>query len=175
MNQYQNSKEDLIMSYKDSKIMLNKIREDYACKGEVIFRSALQYVVECGCHLLTNPLWVNQQLNNIDVNHDEAEKEGKILLIARDFEKAIIECAAEIAKVPTMDMLQYVQKEVWLSGEGIDYQRAIELLKKCMEDIEDARWCNNKDVYDAFEYMGFTDDEIETLGFGHVFDYEEEE
>ena len=57
----------------------------------------------------------------------------------------------------------------------LSYARAIELLKKCMADIEDARWCNNKDVYDAFDYIGFTDDEIQALGFGYVFDYEEEE
>ena len=163
------------MSYKESKMMLNKIRDDYACKGEVVFRCALQYAVECGHHLLQDPIWVQKQLDNIDVNHDEAEKEGKVLFIGREFEKAIVKCAAEITKVPVMDMLQYVQKEVWLSGEGIDYQRAIELLKKCMKDIEDARWCNNKDVYDAFEYIGFTDDEIQTLGFDYVFDYEEEE
>lgn len=163
------------MSYQESKMILNKIRDDYACKGEVLFRAALQYVVECGYCLLQDSSWVKIQLQHIDEKHDEAEKNGKKLFIGREFEKAIVECAAEVAKVPAIDMLQYTQKEIWLSGEGIDYQRAIELLKKCMKDIEDARWCNNKDVYEAFEYIGFTDEEIQTLGFDYVFDYEEEE
>lgn len=159
--------------YKESKMILNKIRDDYSCKGEVLFRSALQYVIECGYHLLQDPLWVQQQLNNINVNHDEAEKEGKILFIARDFEKAIIKCAAEIAKVPSMDMLQYVQKELWLSGEGIDYQRVVELLKNCME------WLNEdislvSDTLEAFYHMGFKDNEIEELGYGWLFEKEEE-
>jgi hypothetical protein len=161
------------MNYKESKMMLNKIRDDYACKGEVLFRAALQYVVECGYHLLENPLWVNQQLINIDANHDEAEKEGKILFIARDFEKAIVECAAEIAKVPSMDVLRYVQKEVWLSGEGIDYRSAIELLKKCMQWLdEDIALVG--DTLEAFYQIGFTDEEIELLGYGWLFEEEEE-
>ena len=159
------------MGYKNSKIMLNKIRDDYGCSGELIFRSALQYVVECGHYLLTDPLWVNKQFNNIDVNHDEAEKEGKVLIIGRDFEKAIIECAAEIAKIPSMDMLQYVQKEVWLSGDGIDYQRVIKLLKECVD------WFTDDESYRVIEnlnLLGFTNDEIEELGYGWLFEREEE-
>ena len=160
------------MSYKESKMMLNKIRDDYACKGEVVFRCALQYAVECGHHLLQDPIWVQKQLDNIDVNHDEAEKEGKVLFITRDFEKSIVECAVEISKIPTMEMLQYVQKEVWLSGEGIDYQRAIGLLKNCME------WLNEDisgvgDTLEAFHHIGFDDCEIEEFGYGWLFEEEE--
>lgn len=159
------------MSYKESKMMLNKIRDDYGCKGEVIFRTALQYVVECGYHLLQDPLWVQKQINNIDVNHDEAEKEGKVLFITRDFEKAIVECAVEIAKVPSMDMLQYVQKEVWLSGEGIDYQRAIELLKSCLDWFTDDT--DNERIVTNLNLLDFRDYEIEELGFGWLFEEEE--
>ena len=160
------------MSYKESKVMLNKIRDDYGCKGEVVFRCALQYAVECGHHLLQDPIWVQKQLDNIDVNHDEAEKEGKALFITRDFEKSIVECAVEISKIPTMEMLQYVQKEVWLSGEGIDYQRAIELLKDCVEWFTDDTL--NERIIENLDLLGFRDDEIDELGFGWLFEEEEE-
>lgn len=160
------------MSYKTSKTMLNKIRDDYGCKGEVIFRTALQYVVECGYHLFQDPLWVQKQLDNIDVNHDEAQKEGKMLFIGREFEKAIVKCAAEIAKVPAMDMLQYVQKEVWLSGEGMDYQRAIELLKDCVEWFADDTLPER--IIENLNLLGFQDYEIEELGYGWLFEEEEE-
>jgi hypothetical protein len=159
------------MSYKESKMMLNKIRDDYGCKGEVLFRTALQYVVECGQYLLQDELWVQTQLSAINDKHDEAEKEGKWLFIGRDFEKAIVECAAEIAKVPSMDMLQYVQKEVWLSGEGVDYQRAIELLKDCVEWFTDDTL--NERIIENLSLLGFKDYEIEELGYGWLFDEEE--
>ena len=160
------------MGYKDSKMMLNKIRDDYACKGEVLFRTALQYVVECGQHLLQDPLWVQTQISTINTNHDEAEQEGKRLWITRDFEIAIVECAAEIAKVPTMELLQYVQREVWLSGDGIDYQRVIRLLEKCMDWIEDE--FDKSDTLDTFRYLGFEDDELYELGFGYLIEEDEE-
>jgi hypothetical protein len=117
-------------------------------------------------------LWVQKQLNNIDVNHDEAEKEGKILIIGRDFEKAIIECAAEIAKVPSMDMLRYIQKEVWLSGDGIDYQRVVELLQSCLEWFTDDTL--NDRIIENLDLLGFRDYELEELGYGWLFEEEEE-
>lgn len=160
------------MSYKESKTTLDKIRDDYGCKGEVIFRSALQYVIECGYRLLQDQLWVQTQLSNINVNHDMAEKEGRILWITRDFEKAIVECAAEITKVPEMDMLQYVQKEIWLGGDGVDYQRAIELLKSCLEWFTDDT--DNQRIVENLNLLGFRDDEIEELGYGWLFEEEEE-
>lgn len=160
------------MSYQTSKTMLNKIRDDYGCKGEIIFRSALQYVVECGYRLLEDSSWVKIQLQHIDEKHNEAEKEGKILFIGRDFEKAIVECTAEIAKVPAMDLLQYVQKEVWLSGEGMDYQRVVELLKSCVDWFTDDT--DNERIVENLNLLGFEDYEIEELGFGWLFEEEEE-
>ena len=157
------------MNYQQSKTTLNKIRDDYGCKGELLFRTALQYVVECGRDLLQDQLWVRIQLSAIDAKHNEAEKENKILFIGRDFEKAIVECAAEIAKVPTMDLLQYIQKEVWLSGEGIDYQRVVELLKSCVDWFSD-----DERAVENLNLLGFSDYEIEELGFGWLFEEEEE-
>ena len=163
-------------NYVETKKELNRIRNEYGCKGEILFRTAIQYVVECGQQTFQDIEWVKEQLDITDKKHDAFDREKKTPFISRDFEKAMIKCAAEIAKVNTYDLLVYIQKEVWLSHEGgVDYSRAIELLKKCMADIEDARCCNNKDTYEAFDYIGFTDDEIEEFGFGYVFDYEEEE
>ena len=72
-------------------------------------------------------------------------------------------------------MLMYIQKEVWLSGNYIDYQRAIKLLKKCMEQIEADESYENTETLYVFQSLGFTDDEIEELGFGYVLNNNEEE
>lgn len=162
-------------NYVETKKELNRIRDEYGCKGEVLFRTAIQYVVNCGQQKFQDVEWVKEQLDIVDKKHDAFDREKKTLFVGRDFEKAIIECAQEIAKVNTYDLLVYIQREVWLSNDGIDYQRVIELLKKCMADIEESYYCNNKEVYDSFNYIGFTDDEIEEFGFGYVLNYEEEE
>ena len=161
------------MSYKDSKKELDRIRNEYGCKGEVIFRSALQYVVQYGADNLVDDWNYTHILDDINERHDTAEAEGKWLWITRDFEIAIIECSKEIAKVPTMDLLQYIQKEVWLSGDGMDYQRAIELLKSCVEWFTDDTL--NERIVENLNLLGFRDDEIEELGYEWLFEEEESE
>ena len=82
-------------NYVESKKELNRIRDEYGCKGEVIFRTSLQYIVEYGQSQFNNDKWVEEQLILVDGKHDEAEVEGKHLFIGRDFEKALIECTRE--------------------------------------------------------------------------------
>lgn len=162
--------------YTETKKLLDEIRHDYACKGEIVFRTALQYVVGYGQCKFNNDEWVQEQLIFVDGKHDEAEVEGKILWIGREFEKAIIECAREIAKVDTYNLLVYIQKEVWLSNEGgIDYDRAVQLLKGCMANIEQWNDCQTALTLGEFEDIGFEDEEIEELGFAYVLDVREEE
>ena len=155
-------------NYVETKKELDKIRNEYGCKGEILFRTAIQYVVDCGQQNFQDDEWVKEQLDITDKKHDAFDCEKKTPFVARDFEKAIIECAAKIAKVNTYDLLVYIQREVWLSNEGVDYQRAIELLKQCMCDIEQRENCENKLTLYAFEDLGFTDDEMEVLDFGYL-------
>ena len=79
-------------TYTESKKALDKIREDFCCKGDIIFRTAIQYVVEYGQQTFQDYDFVMNQMAEIDGKHDDAEANGKTLFISRNFEKAIIEC-----------------------------------------------------------------------------------
>lgn len=163
-------------NYAESKKTLDHIRDEYGCKGEMIFRTALQYIVEYGQNKFNNDKWAEEQLLLIDGKHDEAETEGKTLWISREFEKALIECAREIANVDSYSLLVYIQKEVWLSNDGgIDYQRAIQLLKGCMSNIEMWNDCQCGMTLNELEDIGFEDEEIEELGFRYLFSAREDE
>lgn len=162
-------------NYTESKRALDKIRDEYGCKGEMIFRTSLQYIIECGSLRFKDDEWVQSQLDLVNEKHNKADAENKILFIGREFEIALIECAREIAKVDTYSMLVYIQKEVWLSNDGgIDYERAVHLLKNCMSWIEEDH-ASLGEMLDTLEYMGFDDDDIEELGFAYVLDVREEE
>lgn len=162
-------------NYAENKKTLDEIKSKYNCAGDVIFRTATQYVVEYGKVMFEDAQWVQSQFDQIDAKHNTAEAEGKNLWIGREFEKACVECAAEIAKVNTYDLLIYIQKEMYWSDEGgLDYQRAIELLKKCIYDIEERENCEDKLLLQALDNIGFFDSEIEELGFGYLFNTEEE-
>jgi signal peptidase I len=161
------------MNYAESKKKLDEIRREYGCKGDIIVRTAIQYVVEYGKNTLLDEKWYKQVTKGIDEKHDEAEKEGKILFCTREFEKALIDCAVALSNVPTYDLLMYIQKEVWLGGDGISYDRAIRLLQNVInyysEEMEIA------DLYAELQCMDFDDNEIVELGFEYILDVFEEE
>ena len=160
-------------NYAESKAKLDAIRNKYTCAGDIIFRTAVQYIVEQGQATLSDEAWREHFMFDIDRRHDAAEKAGKILFCTRQFEKAIFECAFELAEIKTYDLLIYIQREVFLSGDGISYQRAIGLLKSCIEYIADG--ANPIYIEDYLDSMGFMNDEIRELGYGYLLDEESED
>lgn len=162
------------MNYTESKQLLDEIRSKYSCTGDVIFRTAIQYVIEYGQCTFRDEAWFEDQLNEIDDRHDAAEAIGKILFMTRDFEKAIFNCANRLAYIETYDLLIYISREIYLGGDGIDYQRAIGLLKQCMDIVYDRCEADCAYTLGLFEDMGFHDDEIEQLGFRFLLEEEEE-
>lgn len=150
---------------------LNKIRQKYTCKGDIIFRTSIMNVVDCGQQSYNNEEWCNEIIKEIDARHDKAEAEGKWLLMTRDFEKTLLECSKEIAAVNTYELLKYIQKYAFIGGEvgELDYQDAIECLKSCMSYIENDKY-TMADTLSAFYDVGLDDDQIEMLGFGYVLD-----
>lgn len=169
-------REKNMKSYTETKKELDRIRNEYGCKGEMIFRTSLQYIVEFGQNKFLDDEWVQSQLEVINEKHNKADAENKILFIGREFEISLIECAKEIAKVNAYSLLVYIQKEVWLSNDGgIDYSRAVQLLKQCMVNVEQWNDCINELTLGEFEDIGFDDEEIEELGFAYVLVAREEE
>lgn len=163
-------------NYAETKKELDRIRDKYGCKGEVLFRSALQCVLDYGMSDMLDDWCYSHRVDEVNERHDEAEAESKTLWISREFELAILECAREIAAVNSYDLLVYIQREVWLSNDGgIDYKRAIRLLKECMGQIEADQSYDNIETRDVFYGLGFSDDELETFGFGYLLNNEEDE
>ena len=162
------------MSYEESRKKLEEVRQEFGCKGDVIFRMAVQYVVECGLCVFRSEEWVKSQLDRVDAKHDKAEAEGKILWVDRRFEKLFYECGAKIAPVDVNHLIIYIQKELWVGDEGgLAYERAIELLHSCMNWFIDYDCGTNKEMLKKFDDLGFYEDELETLGFNWLFEEEE--
>lgn len=167
-------------NYAESKNTIDKIRSKYGCKGEIIFRTAIQMVVEHGRNSFKDEIWFEDQMNFIDEHHDSAESVGKFLFMTRDFEKSIMECAKELAQIEAYDILTYIQREVWLGGEvgEPDYQRAMEIIRNCLcytADNFGAYPCESDVTLNDFRGIGLTDEEIEYFGWSYLLDVEEEE
>ena len=162
------------MSYIESKKTQNKIREDFGCRGEIIFRTAIQEVVSHGQTTFLDNSIYKDMMNDIDANHNYAEANGKTLFITREFEKAIIECVRELSKIDSYDLLIYIQKEIWLGSDGINYKRAIDIAQTCLNYIIDNECIGNEEILDKLYELDLSDKEIEDLNFGWVFEEEEE-
>ena len=169
------------MNYTESKKKLDAIRQKYGCKCDIIFRTAVQYIVEHGQYNFNNKTWFDACVDNVDKRHDLAKQDGKILWVTRDFEKALLECAKELAQINAYDLLTYIQREVWLGGGEVgepDYQRAIEIIRTCLCDFEYNHGCYGSDsaaTLRKFREMDLTDDEIAYFGWTYLFDVEDEE
>ena len=162
------------MSYTESKKVLDKIASKYGCKGDIIMRTAVQYIVEYGQYMFNDEDFIKDQIQQIEDKHRIAEEEGKHLWVTKDFELAIFNCARELAEVNSYDLIIYMQKEIYWSNEGgLDYKRAVQLLKSSLEYLENYNNCNNKENYEAFQDIGLEDNEIEEFGFGYLISEEE--
>ena len=162
------------MSYVESKKVLDKIASKYGCKGDIIMRTAVQYIIEYGQYMFNDQDFIKDQIQQIEDKHRIAEEEGKHLWMTKDFELAIFNCARELAEVNSYDLIIYMQKEMYWSNEGgLDYKRAVQLLKSSLEYLENYNNCNNKENYEAFQDIGLEDNEIEEFGFGYLISEEE--
>lgn len=161
-------------NYIESKKKIDSIRNEYNTAGDVLFRTAIQMLVEHGQANFNDEEWYAEAVKSINDRHDEVEAQGKMLVITRSFDLAILECAKRLAEVSTYDLLIYIQREVFWSNEGIDYQRAMELLKGCMLWITDDLYETSEIRYAFLDEVGFEEDELEELGYGFVIDTLEE-
>ena len=169
------------MNYTETKKKLDEIRSKYNCAGDIIFRTAIQYIVECGQKLFNDEDWFSSNIKEIDERHDKAEANGKWLFMTRDFEKAIFNCAKDLAQIGPYDFLTYIQREVWIGGANFgepDYKRALQIIRNCLYYVGDCHGAYREDVYETlqkFREMELTDEEIEYFGWSYLFDVEDEE
>ena len=169
------------MSYAESKKKLDTIHREYSCKGDVIFRTSIQYIVEHGQCNFRNKKWFDSCIENVDKKHDLADRDGKHMFIGREFEKALLECAKELAEIESYDLLTYIQREVWLSNSNNgepDYQRALQIIRNCLCDADYYFGSYGSDSMATLQKLrdiGLTDDEIVYFGWEHLLDAENEE
>ena len=162
-------------NYVESKKEVNKIASKYGCKGDIIMRTAAQYIIEYGQYMFKDEDFIKDQIQQIKDKHRIAEEEGKHLWVTKDFELAIFNCARELAEVDSYDLIVYMQKEMYWSNEGgLDYKRAVQLLESSLEYLENYNNYNNEENYEAFQDIGLEDNEIEEFGFGYLISEEEE-
>ena len=146
-------------NYKESKKRIEKIRDDYR---ELAFRAGISHLMDVGIRHLTKE-FVEETCTEI-MKQDNTNR-----IMTNDFECDIVRVAYELAQIPHIDLLVYIQREVDYDvfDDGISYSRAIRLLKDCVLGIE-MQSDSDEETLDKLENMEFEDDEIRALGFEYL-------
>jgi CO dehydrogenase/acetyl-CoA synthase epsilon subunit len=150
-------------NYAENKKKIESIRNK--C-GEIMFRMAISHLMDVGIRHLTE--------ENVEETCNEImQKDDSKAFMTNEFSCNLVRMAYELAQIPHTDLLVYIQREVVYDvfDGGLSYERAVQLLKKCLDWIEE----DHLETLDTFEYIGLEDDEIETLGFAYLLDLREEE
>lgn len=166
-----------MQNYTESKKVLDKIAAKYSCAGNLVMKVAFQYLLEDGQKAFLNEETFAEEIKQVNDYHDEREANGKITITTRSLDIAFLNCAKELAEIPTYDLLIYIQKEMYWSLEGgLDYQKAIKLLTNLMDCIIEH---NGEDettmTYNALKDADFSNDELVQLGYGYLILEDEEE
>lgn len=153
------------MSYNETVFKILHIKGKYNTAGDILFRCALQHLIDVGARHLT-PETIAKTSQEIIMRHNKAAKEGKHLFMTSDFEIAIVACAAELAQIDITDLLIYVQREMYYdAGDGKpSYQRLANLVQKLGDHIIDNNYTD--DAINFLRGCDLTDDElIDFFGF----------
>lgn len=150
-------------NYAESKKKFDEIRNKV---GEMMFRMAISHLMDVGIRHLTEEI-VEETCDKM------MQEDDSRAFMTNDFKCALVRTAYELAQIPHADLLVYIQREVVYDvfDGGLSYERAIQLLKKCLDWIE----ADQLDTLDIFKYLGLEEDEIESLGFAYLLDLREEE
>lgn len=145
-------------NYDQSKKEIDTIRYKYSSAGDIVFKIAICMLIHKGKSFFDNEKSYQDLV-------DSAELE---------FNELVAKCANELAKINTIDLLVYIQKEVYLSNDSVmSYQKMTQKLKDCIEwIIGDACDCDAAEI--LTEGIGFSAREIVSFGYGFVFEEDDE-
>ena len=141
-------------NYTESKKELDTIRSKYSSAGDIIFRSAIDTLIDIGKVNCCNELTYDGILSGVD----------------NELDRTVLKCAYELADINTTDLLIYVQKELYLSNDGgMSYQTMARKLSDCIEWIIGDADCSDA-VKDLKYGVGFSENELRSLGYDYLFD-----
>lgn len=144
---------------------ISKIRSDYCSAGDVVFRCAIQHLIDIGAKHFSEEA-IKHAHREIDRNHAVAKEDGKHLIMSADFEKAIVSCAAELANIDSGVLLAYIQRNIWYDVGLFDpsYNRLKEIAKALLLPLE--HYYEYGDIIETLRNYGISDDEL-MIVFGY--------
>ena len=153
------------MTYTESKKKIEEVRQT----NEAAFRMAISHLVDVGIRHLTE--------DNIERTCSQImQEDDSKTLLTNEFKCELIRMAGELAHIDHIHLLVYISREMYFGVDDnhISYKRAIQMIKQCIN------WITSEvTLYDAYNDLtsgiGFSEEELEELGYAYLLDVAEEE
>lgn len=151
-------------NYAESKKILDNIR---ARHDEQMFRFAISHLMDVGIRQLNDEM-AQQACQQI------MQKDDSRSLITNQYQCDLVWLAHDLAQIPHLHLLVYIQREVdYDIFDGTpSFRRAVQLLRSCVD------WtaCDQlpEDALSDMYSIGFSNEEIEFVGFGNLLEMNEE-
>ena len=146
-------------NYGASKNTIEKIRNTY---GEVLFRTSISHLIDVGIRHLDKEM-VEETCTKI------MQEDDTNYIMSNEFKCDILRCAYELAQVPHIDLLVYIQREVVYDvfDDGMNYSRALQLLGNCANWIE-MQYDNDAEALDMLDNLEFEEDDLRAIGLDYL-------
>lgn len=144
---------------------IDSIRQKYSSAYDCIFLAAVQLVYQYGAELCMNDEWIEDQEEAIRKMHDD----GNHHPVTAEAEIGVLRCAHEIASVPLMNLMAYMQEYMPGTLASKSYADMRHNLFRCMEYIDD----DSEDSFSAYiklHDIGISDHCMNQMGFGYLVD-----
>lgn len=151
------------MSYQESKKILDNIR---ARHDETMFRMAISHLVDVGIRHLDKESCTRACKEIMSQDDSKA-------FMTNQFQCELIWLSHELAQIPHIDLLVYIQRYVGydINDNYPSYGRSVSLLRSCV----DWNTCDQlpEDALSDMYAIGFSNEEIEFVGMGHLLEKED--
>lgn len=150
--------------YTENKKKIDEIRRN----DEMLFRMAISHLMDVGIRHLTKEL-VEETCEDI-MKQDDSRA-----FMTNEYKCDILRKAYELAQIPHIDLLVYIQREVDydVNDNGMNYSRAMELLKNCVDWIV-MQYEDDAGALDRLENLEFEEEDLKAIGLDYLIEEENE-
>ena len=151
-------------NYAKSKSVLDSIRR----RNEGLFNAAVNHLMDVGARHLTKELV--EETCELIMKRDDSDD-----YMTNEFKCSIIRTAYDLAQIPHIDLLVYIQREVdyGVYDDSIPYKRAIELLKNCAVSV--VMQCDtDAEALDALGNLEFEEEDLMVVGLDYLLEDEDD-
>ncbi len=154
------------MGYKETEKTIKEFENKY---GDIVVRTAFTYMIDVGKEHF-NDETVKEIKEDIIAECRAIEAKGNTPLATADFQCKIVDVAYELSKLPTFELLVYVQENMYINvgQETVSKNRLAKIANVALDYMYEEIAYNSKEFMDICNNYEIDEEELIALGWEDV-------